>query len=447
MKLSILSLVLPLIGADVLVNAMPTADNIAKYNAGAAKRCPYSELQEELKQLRQEKHAKRLFFDTMKKPVDVTGDHAFTPPNFEAGDQRGPCPGLNALANHGYIPHNGVTSMAQVIWAINDVYGMGIDLATILGVLGTVWVGNPISLKPGFSIGGPTNQSENILNDLFGIIGTPQGLLGSHNLIESDSSNTRDDLYATGNAHSLRMEKFMAFYNMSREHPTGDYNMNLMARRAAERFQESKMENPHFFYGPVTGLINRNAGYIFPGRFFGNHSRDDRDGTLTREVLKSFYGIYGEDDCLEYKEGWERIPDNWYRRPVDYGLIGLNLDVIHWVLQYPELASIGGNMGEIDTFAGLDLGNLTEGIANLGHAFEDNNLICFILQIVKAFAPNSLSSVLATVEGPLKLLTDAISIPLLDLNCPALDDLTRGGKPLWEVLTDFPGTKDGGNPL
>jgi len=38
----------------------------------------------------------------------VTGEHEFQPPNFKNGDQRGPCPGLNALANHGYIPRNGV---------------------------------------------------------------------------------------------------------------------------------------------------------------------------------------------------------------------------------------------------------------------------------------------------------------------------------------------------
>lgn len=111
--------------------------------------------------------------------------------------------------------------------------------------------------------------------------GTPQGLIGSHNMIESDSSNTRDDLYATGNAHTLRMDKFMAWYNMSREHPVGDYNMDVMARRAADRFQESKFENPYFYYGPVTGLINRNAGYIFPGRLFRNHSSGNPQGALS----------------------------------------------------------------------------------------------------------------------------------------------------------------------
>ena len=35
--------------------------------------------------------------------IDVTGEHAWVAPG--PNDLRGPCPGLNALANHGYFPH------------------------------------------------------------------------------------------------------------------------------------------------------------------------------------------------------------------------------------------------------------------------------------------------------------------------------------------------------
>jgi len=45
----------------------------------------------------------------------VTGEHSFIPPDFSAGDQRGPCPGLNALANHGYISRNGVTEVKRLL--------------------------------------------------------------------------------------------------------------------------------------------------------------------------------------------------------------------------------------------------------------------------------------------------------------------------------------------
>jgi hypothetical protein len=48
---------------------------------------------------------------------------------------------------------------------------MGLDLGTALAAMGTVWVGNPLSLDPGFSIGGSTELSRNILGDVFGLTG------------------------------------------------------------------------------------------------------------------------------------------------------------------------------------------------------------------------------------------------------------------------------------
>lgn len=50
---------------------------------------------------------------------------------------------------------------------------MGIDLALILGAMGTIWTGNPLSLDPGFSIGGTVARdgSDNILGNLVGLLG------------------------------------------------------------------------------------------------------------------------------------------------------------------------------------------------------------------------------------------------------------------------------------
>lgn len=49
---------------------------------------------------------------------------------------------------------------------------MGVDLITVLAVMGTVGVGNPLSLNPGFSIGGKSRKANNILGNLFGLLGT-----------------------------------------------------------------------------------------------------------------------------------------------------------------------------------------------------------------------------------------------------------------------------------
>lgn len=81
-------------------------------------------------------------FNAQEQYVSNTGAHAFIPPS--GNDQRGPCtsltnlphsrarvtdynsgPGLNAMANHGYMPHNGVGNMQDFITGTAAVYGMG----------------------------------------------------------------------------------------------------------------------------------------------------------------------------------------------------------------------------------------------------------------------------------------------------------------------------------
>jgi hypothetical protein len=158
---------------------------------------------------------------------------------------------------------------------------MGLDLGGILATMGTVWAGNPLSLTSGFSIGGYTSESEKFLDNLFGILGTPRGLVGSHNFIESDSSNTRDDLCMTGDSSTMNITKFLELYNMSSD-PIGNFDMDVLAKRANIRFEQTKATNPNFYYGPLTGMIARNAGYIFAGRLFANHSWGNPEGVLSK---------------------------------------------------------------------------------------------------------------------------------------------------------------------
>lgn len=52
-------------------------------------------------------------FDEEEQFVDVTksSGHAFQRP--KSTDERGQCPGLNAAANHGFLPRNGIATIAQ----------------------------------------------------------------------------------------------------------------------------------------------------------------------------------------------------------------------------------------------------------------------------------------------------------------------------------------------
>ncbi len=114
MKLLQLPLILCTL-ATLLVDAFPRLPNggdgsSAKRSTQSAN-CPYSSTNKQVK--------RQVTFEPSAQYVSTTGSNAFVPPNFAAGDQRGPCPGLNALANHGYLPHSGVASLTAITAAVN----------------------------------------------------------------------------------------------------------------------------------------------------------------------------------------------------------------------------------------------------------------------------------------------------------------------------------------
>jgi hypothetical protein len=151
---------------------------------------------------------------------------------------------------------------------------------------------------------------------------------------------------------------------------------------------------------------------------------------------------------LEYRKGWERIPKDWYRAPVDYGLVQLDLDIIDFVSKYPELDSIGGNTGTVNSFTGVDIGNLTSGVYNIETLLQGNNLICFVFEFVKTVSPDMISGIYTLVDGPLAIITNTFASPLLDLACPALKDLSMGGMSWKEGIQSlFPGAKKSGGGL
>lgn len=86
--------------------------------------------------------------------------------------------------------------------------------------------------------------------------------------------------------------------------------------------------------------------------------------------------------------------------------------------------------------------NVSGGVLNSASLLEDNNLLCFSFQLLKTFAPNSLSSLLSIIEKPLNLIMDTLSAPLLSLACPAWQDMTKNGDALWKnIQEEFPGAR------
>jgi hypothetical protein len=111
-------------------------------------------------------------------------------------DVRSPCPGLNSLANHGFLPHNGKgITIPILIQACQDGMNVGADFATVIGGAGILSVpNNPLATS--FD-----------LNDL-----------DEHNFpIEHDASLSRGDFYINnGDNYDFNQTIFdtvLAYYN------------------------------------------------------------------------------------------------------------------------------------------------------------------------------------------------------------------------------------------
>ncbi len=105
-------------------------------------------------------------FDPTAQNVSTTGTHAWVAPNLAAGDQRGPCPGLNALANHGYLPHNGVADITTIVQATNT--GMRRDHCAIM-LMGNAFDGGPVQPRT-IGLDQSVQMTKQLVWDLDGLV-------------------------------------------------------------------------------------------------------------------------------------------------------------------------------------------------------------------------------------------------------------------------------------
>ncbi|TID22771.1 aromatic peroxygenase [Venturia nashicola] len=365
-------------------------------------------------------------FDAAAQLVDVHGSHAWQAPG--TSDLRGPCPGLNALANHNYLPHNGVATIDQFVQQTNQVFGMAIDLGTFLSVYGAAIDGDLTS----WSIGGPPPSST-----LLGLLAQPQGISGSHNKYESDASPTRGDLYQYGNDYLLQMSQWKDFYALQAgvSDEDSNYDLGVLTSFRAKRFQQSIDNNPYFFNGPFSGVAVQPAAYTFIYRFMANHSAENPAGQLTKSVLKSFFAITGTDDNPVYTPGYERIPENWYRRSKtdEYSIAFFALDLTAAAVTYPQFLSVGGNTGTTNSFTGVDITNLTGGVYSTSTLLQGNNLQCFAYQAAQQAAPDAVKGIFSDVTSSLSKLNNEINSVLTQLGCPQLQAIDMN------QFSQFPG--------
>ncbi|KAI5204481.1 hypothetical protein E4T39_03561 [Aureobasidium subglaciale] len=217
-------------------------------------------------------------------------------------DSRGPCPGLNLLANYGYLPRNGYVNFGQVLEATARGFNMGTDLAAVLAVFSVLADGDLVTES--FYLGaGPNNV----------------GGLNRHSTAEADVSPHREDYYTgCGDNHHVSSRLVQQGVEIIKA-GSGQYDMAAMAQQYAKNADFSKKYNPFLYAFPFPQIVSLGAFAFYP-QFFSNGTYG-LGGVPNYESISSIVGFQLDKNTGDFKYVPEKWPTNWYRRSYPYGAV------------------------------------------------------------------------------------------------------------------------------
>ncbi|CAD0096303.1 unnamed protein product [Aureobasidium vineae] len=328
-------------------------------------------------------------------PSNITGlkkfpEAAYPYQDPKPSDQRGPCPGMNTLANHGYIPRNGITTVAQTVIAAARVFNMGAAL------------------------------------------GTETGLSGHLRFKEGDASGTRCDFYlCNGDNHNLNGSVFLDLQDKAKTYGGGQYNVKALIHHSAAQYQNSRSKNPNFYFLPPSAALTIGATYFQAG-FFSNGTIGF-GGVANEASIASFDGAFFNDNGTVSYQPEQIPPQGWYRRGfpmflsegVD-GIITMYSGIAE-ILGEPEL--FGFNTGTAGDFNGQMSLSSYGGSGNYGGTTV-NGTICALEETLYANFVNEFNSVLSTAVGALGTVTSIFG----NYGCPV-----PSGAPAAQADTTAPG--------
>lgn len=333
--------------------------------------------------------------------VPAPGDtaHAFVKPG--PNDIRGPCPGLNAAANHNFLAHDGVTTFNELVDAQQNLYNVGYDLAVLLGLLGlTLTDGDLVTEK--LSIGCDATTRTSVSPAL---TGSEPGLDG-HNKFEADTSLTRDDYFlGDGDNFSFNGTLFGMMTNTTK----GLYNRDNLALYRAQRYNQSLAENPNFYFGPLSLLLFGASSFLYELMPSGPNYVPDVP------TISSFFGATKNSDGSWSFNGEEKIPDNWYNRVAPYTNNDVTTEIVAQYLEYPVL--FGGSTGK-GTFDALpSFGAIQNG--KISNTITAQQTSCLLYQLATGNIPSYLNSIITPSVNALSFVASKLSgTNFANLGCP-----------------------------
>lgn len=324
--------------------------------------------------------------------------HQFQKPNPKT-DIRGPCPGLNTAANHGFLARDGITTFSELVDAQQNVYNVGYDLANTLAILGlTLTDGDPVTQKLSIGCDATSRTSYNQV-----LTGHEPGLDG-HNKFEGDTSLSRNDFFLNkGNDFTFNGTLF----GMMTDTTGGNYNLQGLGLYRYQRYQQSRADNPNFFYGPLSLLLYGAASFLYELMPSANQGMVPNIPNIS-----SFFGTKKNANGQWIFLNEERIPPNWTPRISPY----TNNDVTNQILAMYELHPVlfGGNTGN-GGFDTINFGAIRNGKLAPANPTETS---CLLYQLATGSVPSSLNSVITPSVAALSLVASKLTPLFANLGCP-----------------------------
>ncbi|KAI6912731.1 Cloroperoxidase [Hortaea werneckii] len=187
------------------------------------------------------------------------------------GDFRGPCPMLNTLANHGFLPHDGKNFTQEVV---TKGLGDGLNFAPALT---EIMFKQALPANPDYPNATTFNLDQ----------------LNRHNVLEHDASLSRLDAY-NGNNHVFNQ---LVFDETKKYWTEPVVTAEHIANSKLARMLQSKATNPEYRFTNTTESFS--IGEILaPFIAFG----DAENATVRRDLTVYFF----EHERLPVELGWKR---------------------------------------------------------------------------------------------------------------------------------------------
>ncbi|KAH9818500.1 Chloroperoxidase [Melampsora americana] len=257
-------------------------------------------------------------------------EHPFIPPG--PTDVRGGCPGLNLLANYGYIPRNGITDMTTLLYASQEGLGLSADLSLVLIALALKTSVDLTTLK--MSIGDTDARTDGPLTFL---LGRAPGLFSSvtHNKYEVDGSLATDDaFFAGGRTNQFNGSRWASWYQLAETKYKGTMPIAWNADVRFMQYNLCRNTNPQCHW---VSIISGNVLVFYLGQAFvptimPSAEANGLPGPALVDSVNEFMGIVKQSNGT-FVRGHSRLPPGpegvWYRRTVPLTTL--------------ELAALGGS--------------------------------------------------------------------------------------------------------